>query len=205
MRSGFNDDQNSSRFNFLPHTVNADTERGIPAVNKLVSRLDEPGILEICVDDNPDPTLNGGGTWKRIGGWRTFTPVLRSTGTAVNIGSNGSATGQYATVGNVCHVQVFIQFGTIGVAAGTGSYYVELTGLPHRAGSNFGQGNGTLADDSATGQQDVVVTGYPSAGDPCVQLSYTGTPFNLVGATVPWAWSNLDVIEFWMTYRTVSS
>lgn len=207
MPTGYHDDSNNARYNFVPHPAGSDPERGLPAVGKLVYRTDT-GAYEYCTATTPDPTLNGGGTWTPIGGaaWQTFTPVLHSTGTAVNIGTDGFTNGQFARVGLVCHVQVFVSFGSIanGVTAGTGSYYVDLVGLPHRSGSNYIQGVATLSDDSALAQQDAIVSSYPAGvADPRIQFTYTGSPANTVGAAVPWAWSEFDVIQAAFTFRSV--
>jgi hypothetical protein len=67
MATGYHDDSNNPRYNFVPHVAGSDAERGIPAVGKIVYRTDS-GDIEVCTATSPDPTLNGGGTWTAIGG-----------------------------------------------------------------------------------------------------------------------------------------
>jgi hypothetical protein len=66
-RYGARDFSNNQAQNFVLQDVFADVERGIPAIGKLVFNESIGQTVQVCIDTNPDPTLNGGGTWVDIG------------------------------------------------------------------------------------------------------------------------------------------
>lgn len=57
---------NNSLWNTVIHPVSTDEERGIPAVGKVVFDLRDNRLYN-CVDTDPDPDLDGGGTWTTAG------------------------------------------------------------------------------------------------------------------------------------------
>ena len=78
---------------------------------------------------NPFPFSSGdvltAANLNSIGQWSTYTPVLTSSGTNPNIG-NGSVNGYYCQINEIVFFQAWIQFGTSGTSAGSGTYYVSL-------------------------------------------------------------------------------
>jgi hypothetical protein len=60
--------------------------------------------------------------------WDDYTPVLTSTGTAPNIGTDGSALGYYLQIGKTILVRARITLGTVGngMVVGTGTYHVSV-------------------------------------------------------------------------------
>lgn len=65
MATGYHDDSNNNRYNFVLHNASTDAGRGIPAVGKIVWRTDTTKA-EVCTDTSPDAGTNGGGTWVEL-------------------------------------------------------------------------------------------------------------------------------------------
>lgn len=122
-----NDFCNRPQSNFVFQHAADDEGRGVPALGKVVYRTDS-NVWEGCVDTDPDPTENGGGTWTALGGsaWTNYTPVLTASSSNPNLGSTGSITGRYTRAGSTCMAVVKAQFGGTGISGGTGFYRVTL-------------------------------------------------------------------------------
>lgn len=65
MPTGYHDDSNNARYNFVLQSAASDTARGLPTVGKWVYRTDTSKV-EVCTDTSPDATTNGGGTWVEL-------------------------------------------------------------------------------------------------------------------------------------------
>lgn len=61
-----NDFCNHQLHNAVMMNAASDEERGVPEVGKFVYRTDL-ATAQVCTDTEPDPTLNGGGTWVATG------------------------------------------------------------------------------------------------------------------------------------------
>lgn len=151
MATGYHDDSNNPRYNFVPHTAGSEGARGIPALGKLVYRTDD-AAYEYCTDTSPDPTLNGGGTWEPIVGsssilWTggAYTPTVVQDNTS--IASYTDQDGYYRRVVGVGDGFVHGQFNvTVSAAGATGVIFVRLppygTAVPSGTGGQTISGHG---------------------------------------------------------------
>lgn len=127
---------NRPQQNFVFQHAADDTGRGVPALGKVVYRTDTD-TWEGCVDADPDPLENGGGTWTTFGGWTSWTlwtPTLSATSSAPSLGTGGVADGQYATNGRMVRAQGSFTLGT-GGGGGSGQW---RTSLPFTSTHNVG-------------------------------------------------------------------
>lgn len=148
------------------------------------------------------------------GAWTNYTPTLTSTGTNPTMGTGGTISGQYQRVGRTVTGTATIQFGSAGVAAGTGVYGLLLPVQP--ADRSAALGNGFLFDFSdslrfvvgatvvstgifaaSTSKAIIVVTNDPGEG--------FGTGDNPVGAASPWTWAENDQIVVNFTYEAAAA
>lgn len=65
MATGYHDDSNNNRWNFVLHPCGTDAARGIPAVGKAVYRTDTSKV-QVCTATTPNAGVNGGGTWVEL-------------------------------------------------------------------------------------------------------------------------------------------
>lgn len=133
-----------------------------------------------------------------------WTPVLGASVTNPTMGTGGTPVtgGYYKIVDGQCTFNGSVQFGTTGVAAGSGNY--RITGLPvvPKAGrSTFLSGKGRLTDASVpttaephmlVDDSGVIEFRYPAA--------YPTGADTRVGAALPWTWAASDRLEFWGTF-----
>lgn len=119
-----NDFCNQQLVNAVTHNAASDDERGLPAVGKQVYRTDL-GYLEVCTSTSPDPTLNGGGTWRPSAtgsGFGTYTPDIVYDAFTDFTTDGGEAYGWYQDFGDV-----FICGGHFSMA-GAGPYFPSAVG-----------------------------------------------------------------------------
>lgn len=138
--------------------------------------------------------------------WTNFTPTLEAVTTNPTLSDDASHTivGHYrvvgdGTAGGKLHANIWIKFGTSGVAAGTGDY--KIGGLPiniaigNITGPDIGKGR--LVDASAGTRK--LVAAYASSAT--VVKLFTDAATNEVGAAVPWTWADSDEIFLHLEYR----
>lgn len=199
---GYLNDENNTRWNFVPHTAGSDTERAIPAVGKVVYRTDLE-TLELCTATSPDPTEDGGGTWASLrfgGAWTSFTPNLTAVTTDPTYGTTGhSKVGRYIELpGGLIIARYYFRFGT-GMTAGSGTYRFDK---PVNAADTdaYSIGFGHIVDNS-TGATKVV--SVENLGADKVDLLFTAaaTPDGIVTHNQPWVWAASDYMAFWIQYE----
>lgn len=135
-----------------------------------------------------------------FGSWSYYTPNLTASTTSPTLGSGSTATGRYVQIGRFVAFHAFIQFGTSGVAAGSGIYGVSLpvaapnsiygatgtqqasfTGVTElKAGSSYVYANTAISTTTAS---IYYTSAYPS-----------GTQVT-VGAGNPWTWAASNIIH----------
>lgn len=197
MGDGFLNDDNKPRFNFVPHTASSDTERGLPALMKLVGRLDS-SVLEVCTDTAPDPTEDGGGTWAPLltglAGFQTFTPTLTATTTDPTIDPGISTQGAYVTLGPICAAWWCIRFGA-SMNAGSGLWRLNKP-IPSASGasSSFCVGTGLILDNSAVAGEFVILENRS------VNDFYITYEADTVAHNKPWAWAPNDEMRLFAVY-----
>jgi hypothetical protein len=154
-----------------------------------------------------DSTFTANGGWgldvqqidalPTYGAWLAYTPALTAVTTNPTLGTGSSATGRFATETHPKRIRADAQFtfGSSGANAGVGTYRVSLpapcnTTQPYAVmGSAELYHAGTfhtamvLRVDANTAQLlDIAANGF-------------------VGATSPWVWNNLDVINLMLDYE----
>lgn len=128
--------------------------------------------------------------------WETWTPALTASTTNPTLGTGSVITGRYARIQKTIFGNVTILFGTSGVAAGTGFYYVSLPFTAQSATPPVG--SGWLLDNSASLLRQVEVTLDSTSR---VALWLDNTTNFAVAATNPWTWAASDQIRFQFTYE----
>jgi hypothetical protein len=136
----------------------------------------------------------------RQSAWTEYTPALTASTTSPTLGSGSAVRGQWTRQADrTIHADVRIDFGTSGVAAGSGTYRVSL---PVDAAylSAAAIGSGWVFDSSVTTYKPVTVVYAGSSLANLVSDSSTG----LVTNAIPWIWAASDVIALNLTYQAAS-
>jgi hypothetical protein len=134
--------------------------------------------------------------------WQAYTPVLTATTTSPTLGTGSTASARYQRQYNLVTYQGIVQFGTAGVAAGTGDYRLSLPVTAQTGITNRRVGIANSYDSSAahTSISTVYLASSTTVG---FLFSNTWPLGNLtyVGAAQPMAWAASDALEFTITYE----
>ncbi len=149
-----------------------------------------------------------------VGAYDAYTPTLTASTTNPTLGSGSSATGYYKRLGHRVEGYATIQFGSAGVAAGSGYYGLLLPVEP--VNRNHAIGIGYLVDYSDnvrflvasaavspplwaanTSKAIIVVSNAAGAG------FFTGA--NPVGAAAPWTWAENDQLMVTFSYEAAAA
>lgn len=175
------------------HPAGSDVDRGVPFPGKVVLRTDgTPPFYETCVDTDPDPTEDGGGTWEplgRGGAYATWTPVLAQGGTTFTMTTIYSRIrSDGARVEGACAVQI---------TAGTGvaTFPVKLSGMLPLAGASAIGGGYYFATVGGARFDGWLAPGLLS-GDTITGFSKIGSTASL-GASETLDVDDVIVAEFW--------
>ena len=141
------------------------------------------------------------GTGTSLGAWTAYTPTLTASTTNPTLGTGSTASGAYCQIGKVVHFRARIEFGTSGMAAGTGDYYVSLpvtawSGYP----ASFPIGYVVIQDQSTgTRYNGLAVINSTTT----VRLDMSSTNANSIAAAdaSPMAWAASDDIWINGTYE----
>lgn len=138
------DNSNIETANFVLQNADAAGERGVPAPGKLVFRTDSLAA-EICVDTDPDPLENDGGTWTSLGGPTDLTGIFDPDVTqgGGNIGVWGGACLRTGSVAAGAVVEFRGRF-LIGSSGTSGE--IRMTPIPGLVGSGDPIGEGYYID-----------------------------------------------------------
>lgn len=137
--------------------------------------------------------------------WTSYTPALTATTTNPTLGSSSNVFGHYRKAGRLVVVRAKIQFGTAGVAAGSGNYLIsapvaaESTTNVSRVGRYF------LFDNSA----GAVAFGHLVwSTTTTLLLEYPATwpsgAQTLVTNAAPWTWAASDLIQYELAYESAA-
>ena len=138
-------------------------------------------------------------TMNQIGAaWETWTPALTASVTNPTLGTGSTITGRYGRVQKTVFGNARIIFGTSGVAAGSGFYYVSTPITAQAAGP--AAGSGWLFDASTFLLRQVEV-GLDTTGRFGLYIDNT-TSYG-VAAGVPWTWAASDQIIISFQYEAV--
>lgn len=128
--------------------------------------------------------------------WETWTPALTASTTNPTLGTGSTAAGRYGRVNKTVFGNCRIIFGTSGVNAGSGFYFLSLPVTAQGAGPVVGAGY--IFDNSASLMRHVVV-----ALDSTTRMSlYLENATNYaVSSGNPWTWAASDQISFYFEYE----
>ena len=135
-----------------------------------------------------------------LGAWTAYTATVTAT-TNPTLGTGSTNAGYYAQIGKVVTARFKIQFGTAGVAAGSGAYYVALPVAAATAQVGITAGNGYGYDSSAT-----ALSAFTAYCDTANRLAFLyNTTLNgayaILGAAAPWTWAASDLFEAVLRYE----
>jgi hypothetical protein len=148
---------------------------------------------------NHDPT-HGTDPTRPI--WRAYTPVLTASTTDPTLGSGATRKGRWIRLGNLIIYTFYIQFGTSGTNAGSGTYRVSLP-TPYHLGlytsTQWALGSIKL-NESGAGGFTAVAQPRSTTENTDVTMFTSGSAGAAVTASVPWAWAASDAISGTLTY-----
>lgn len=143
----------------------------------------------------PQGAGSGGATWT------DYTPALTASTSNPTLGTASVTTGHYAESGTLVHVQVYIKFGTAGVNAGSGDYFVSL---PVTAAAllvaNFPVGVWWILDAGTKNTHGIVYL----ADTTKVGMRFTDTGSAGVDHGMPQAFAANDDLRLSFTYRSAA-
>ena len=137
------------------------------------------------------------GKYTTGGAWSAYTPTLTASTTNPTLGTGSTTSGFYAQIGKIVIGYFIVQFGTSGVNAGSGTYYVSL---PVTAASSSSPvvGSVDLADASTGARATGVATQVTAS---TIQFEYDGGTYQGAMHNAPWAWAASDSIRVQFTYE----
>lgn len=187
MPGPFKDNNNTGLFNFTVHPCSSVAGRGIPAVGKVVYRIDLQALY-VCTSTSPDAGEVGGGTWEVVGGgvWTDYTPTLTAVTTNPTANVGHSIYGRWSRSNDTIDAQVYIQFDLS--AEGAGGYRISLpvaSRLSEPSARLLGHG---WLNNGSDWTQCWALGGGVSGTVSNLLFTMTGGG-NLVGPGVPWAWT----------------
>ena len=127
------------------------------------------------------------------GAIQTYVPALTASVTNPTLGAGATITGRYLIVGKLCQVNVKINMGGAGFAAGSGTYRVSIP----LAGSGDRYCGSVLCYDNSTGTARLGIV-ETDVANTRVNL-FTDSATARVSDTVPFAWAQSDLLQldFW--------
>jgi len=127
--------------------------------------------------------------------WETYTPTLTASTTNPTLGTGSSASGKYGRVNKLVYGQGQINFGSAGVVAGSGFYFVSLPITALASGQVIGQFQ--IYDSSA----GAVYLGTVISDTTTRGIMYYGAPSTVVTNSTPMVWAANDFIRYTFQYE----
>lgn len=127
--------------------------------------------------------------------YETWTPALTASTTNPTLGTGSSQTGRYGRVNKSVYGTGQISFGTSGVAAGSGFYYVSLPVQAQTLGQIVGTWQGY--DSSAAS----VYFGFLVTDTTQRVVLYYNNPASVITNAAPWTWAASDFIRVQLAYE----
>jgi hypothetical protein len=127
--------------------------------------------------------------------WESWTPNLTASTTNPTLGTGSSRTGRYGQVDTLVYGQGQITFGSSGVAAGSGFYFVSLPITAQGSGRVIGQ---FQFYDSSSGN---VYLGSVISDTTTRGIMYYGAPSTVVTNGTPFIWAANDFIRYTFEYE----
>lgn len=143
-----------------------------------------------------------GSAWEYVAGSRTsYTPALTASTTNPTLGSGSKAVGWYVYgPGPSVTYSFFVKFGTAGVAAGSGQYFISLpvTAADAHSGDQPAMGTAMIRDNSVpTNNDGTVYIPGSSLTQASILVSAGG---GTVSNNIPWTWAASDYLAGTITY-----
>jgi hypothetical protein len=140
--------------------------------------------------------------------WTSYTPALTSSGTQPVLGTGSVATGKYVQINKFVYGYFNLQFGTAGITAGTGNYFISLPVASARTTGNFWEynlGTGSFNDNSSA-NDFMVKFNFASA---TTMAAYYWSAFNStlagLGAAAPVAIATQDRFSGFFAYEAATA
>ena len=127
--------------------------------------------------------------------WETYTPTLTASVTNPTLGTGFFASGRYGQVNKIVSGQGQINFGTSGVSAGSGYYYVSLPITAQSSGKVIGQFQ--FYDSSAF----AVYLGTLISDTTTRSFMYYNNPASVTTNAAPFTWAANDFIRYTFQYE----
>lgn len=127
--------------------------------------------------------------------WESYTPVLTASTTNPTLGTGSSTSGRYGRVNKLVYGQGQINFGTAGVSAGSGFYFVSLPVTAQSSGKVIGQFQ--FYDSSAF----AVYIGVLISDTTTRSLMYYNNPASVTTNAAPFTWAANDFIRYTFQYE----
>ena len=127
--------------------------------------------------------------------WETYTPALTASTTNPTLGTGSSVSGRYGQVNKIVCGQGQINFGTSGVGAGSGFYFVSLPITAQSSGKVIGQ---FQFYDSSAG---AVYVGTLISDTTTRSLMYYNNPSSVATNSAPFTWAAGDFIRYTFQYE----
>jgi hypothetical protein len=135
-------------------------------------------------------------------GWMSYTPTLKAVTTDPTLGTGSSALGYYQQVGKIVEYRFFITFGSSGVVAGSGQYYVTLPVTAATMDPQIPLGNARFFDSSTNVVLDPRVRWYSTTGcDFAWSATWPSGSASAATNSLPWTWAASDFIAGQLTYE----
>lgn len=137
---------------------------------------------------------------KLFEGWTAYTPVLTASTTSPTLGTGSTQLGAWNRQGDTIDWWAYIQFGTSGTAAGTGTYRVSL---PPAAAYSTNRDFLFVGDAELNNSGTGYMRHLNLAGSTTTTEMWSGAdPAASVAAAVPFAWSTSDFMYLKGRYRS---
>ena len=127
--------------------------------------------------------------------WVDYTPTLTASTTSPTLGTGSSVSGRYGQVNKIVCGQGQINFGSAGVAAGSGFYFVSLPITAQSSGKVIGQFQ--FYDSSAA----AVYIGTLISDTTTRSLMYYNNPASVTTNAAPFVWAAGDFIRYTFQYE----
>ena len=138
-----------------------------------------------------------------IGEWTSYTPVLTASVTNPTLGTGGSSVGEYARIQNFIFYRFTITFGTVGVNAGSGSYFVSLPVTATAIGNFYTASVGQTSFFDSSANTPYFANGWQASTTNLQLLYQTGFNGAVAGITnvTPVTPAANDVISGYVIYK----
>lgn len=139
------------------------------------------------------------------GQWQTYTPALTASVSNPVLGTGGTAFGRYLQIGTLCNVEIQISFGSSGVSAGSGIYYVSVPVSFGASAFTYARVGTVLLFDSSTVAVRLGMCERDSSNNRLeMYADGLAAAATLVTESTPWAWAANDQIHLVFTYESTT-